>query len=399
MHASPEALDRRDRRRSRFATSYLKIISGVLVGSWISRVPDIRDQAGVNDAQWGLANSLDTAAGLLILGVILFVIGRADVRLLSVISAIAILGLQVLLGFASNPLILIALMIIYGVANHIGETPNVALEIEVQRRYGRPLLGSFVACWSGGSFAGGAIGAGCAALTIPVSQQFTATSLVLCLGLAIVARWLPEVPRLDNTRRPRIVLRRLNPQLGLLALLSLLTAVVGSIGEVWAATYVADTRLGGAVWGAIAVTSISIANTCGTLFVDRVIARFGTLRVFVSATTLAAGGAVLVLLAPSASWCVVGFLTVGLGTAAVSPMLLGSAAAQPNVTAGEGAAVVQLGAAPAWMLTPLAVGLVAQQWGLHNAMLILPCALIAQLALAPMIRAARSTGPGGGRLR
>jgi hypothetical protein len=59
------------------------------------------------------------------------------------------------------------------------------------------------------------------------------------------------------------------------------------------------------------------------------------------------------------------------------------------VTAGEGAAIVQLGAVPAWMLTPLAVGFVAQRWGLDRAMLILPCVLVAQLALAPLIRVTR----------
>lgn len=391
MPASPEVLAQGDLRRARIATSFLKVTSGVLVGGWISRVPDVRAQAGVDDAQWGLANSLDTAAGLLILGALLFVIGRVNVRLLSVISAAALLALSAALGFASNPLTLITLMIIYGVANNIGETPTAALEIEVQRRYGRPLLGSFVACWSGGNFAGGAVGTASAALAIPISQQFVATSLVLGTGLAVVCRWLPEASPPARTRKTRIVLLRINPQLGLIAALSLLTAVVGSIGEVWSATYIAETLLGGAVLGAVAVTSISIANTCGTLLVDRLIARFGMLRTFMVATTLAVGGAILVLLAPSAGWGIAGFLVVGLGTAAVAPMLLGTAAAQPETTAGEGAAIVQLGAAPAWMLTPLAVGFAAQQWGLHHALVILPCVLAAQLAIAPLIRGARLT--------
>jgi hypothetical protein len=148
------------------------------VGGWVSRVPDIRGQAQVDDAHWGLANAFETAAGLVILGAILFVIGRANVRLLAVVSAAALLALSALLGFAANPPTLITLMILYGMANSIGESPTAALEIEVQHRYGRPLLGSFVACWSGGNFAGGAVGTGCAALAVPLGQQFVVTSLV-----------------------------------------------------------------------------------------------------------------------------------------------------------------------------------------------------------------------------
>jgi hypothetical protein len=96
---------------------------------------------------------------------------------------------------------------------------------------------------------------------------------------------LPETH--PPVRKARLVVRRISPQLGLVAMVSLLTAVVGSIGKVWSATYVAETLVGGAVLGAVAVTSISVANAGGTLVVDRLIARFGILRVLMLATTLA----------------------------------------------------------------------------------------------------------------
>lgn len=69
-------------RQARVATSLLPLISGVLAGSWVSRIPDIRRNVRIDDALWGGANSVDSAFGLIVLGVIFMVVGRANVRLL-----------------------------------------------------------------------------------------------------------------------------------------------------------------------------------------------------------------------------------------------------------------------------------------------------------------------------
>lgn len=382
-------------RRTRVATSLLPVISGVLAGSWVSRIPDIRRNVGINDALWGGANAVDSAFGLVVLGVILLVVGRANVRVLALASSVGMLVVSALLGFSSSVPVLIGLMIAYGLAGQLGEVPRTALNLEVQRRYRRPVLGSFTACWSAGSFAGGGVGALCAAAAVSPGVQLASTSVVLGSGLALTARWIPSEAKPPHVELATRILKRLTPQLGRVALLSLLTAVVASVGEVWGATYVADTLHGGAAAGAVAVTGIAVTNTGGSLFVDRLIAKLGRLRVFVVATVIATAGALTLVVAPGPIEGIVGFALVGLGTSAVAPMLVGSAAEQPGITGGEAAAVVEVGQAPAWMLTPLIVGFISQATNLRVGLLVLPLVLVAQLALAPIIARSDATGSGG----
>lgn len=88
-----------------------------------------------------------------------------------------------------------------------------------------------------------------------------------------------------------------------------------------------------------------------------------------------------------------GLVVLGVGTAFLGPMVNTLAGEQRAVSAGEARSMLELGELPAYLLTPLAAGLLAAHLEVRWALLILTCGplLLGGLLLASP-RAWRSIG-------
>ncbi|MGZ4385871.1 MAG: hypothetical protein ACXVZO_02995, partial [Gaiellaceae bacterium] len=67
-------------RRRRLAVAYVFILSGVAMGSWAARTPDIKSQAHLGDGGWGTVNLVNAMAGLVMLLVVTVAITRLGSR-------------------------------------------------------------------------------------------------------------------------------------------------------------------------------------------------------------------------------------------------------------------------------------------------------------------------------
>jgi len=355
--------------RARLAVSVHKLLYGTLVGAWAARVPDIRATAGANDATWGIANSVDVATGLLMLFAIIAASGHVEGRYLVRGGAVIAVMVTPFAASAPNIQLLILGLIIWACASAQLEAPLRALAMEVQRHYGRFLLGSFDACFSFGAFAGAGAGIGTAAVGITPGIQIGACSLVLGSLVAITWTWLPTDPLRHEpkagivaTRRLR---RRVTPQLLLLTTLAVLLAFVTSAGEQWAAIYTADGVGGGAAMGAATYASWVLASAAGLLLVDRIVSRVDALGLLrVSLAPAALGLAIGLWLATPAA-AVTGFAIMGLFMAAAGPVLVAIAGSQPGLTPAEGISIYQLGVSPGFLISPLLIGMLASAFGLR----------------------------------
>lgn len=61
----------------------LFVLMGITTGSWAARIPGVRDQLHISDAQWGLANVGATAGSLVSLIVVMAVVVRTGPRRLA----------------------------------------------------------------------------------------------------------------------------------------------------------------------------------------------------------------------------------------------------------------------------------------------------------------------------
>jgi MFS family permease len=212
--------------------------------------------------------------------------------------------------------------------------------VELERRYRRPILSSMHAGHSFGLVGGGLAGTAAAAAHMPVAAHFAATAATgLLVGIG-ATRWLVREPATGA----RSALRRPEGRLLLLGLIAFCAFLLDGAAYNWSAVHLRTERDAGFGVAALAFTLFSLALAVGRLAGDRLVARFGRVRVVQGSGVVAAAGATLAIAAPAAAPSLAGWTLFGLGLAAVAPTVLGAATSAGRAPpAGNIAAVTTVG--------------------------------------------------------
>jgi fucose permease len=199
-----------------------------------------------------------------------------------------------------------------------------AQAVEVEMRSARPLMSGFHGMFSLGGLTG-SLG-----LTLLLAGGLSVPVAALAIAAVFLALWLTRLHGLLPGSEPR-------PSAGRPSSLRLAThpvvlligglCFIGFLGEGatldWSALFLHGKGLATA-YGGIGYAAFSVTMAAGRLTGDRVVKRFGAVRVLrVSAIVAALGWAVAVLLPGPAA--VAGFALVGLGAANIVPLLFGAA--------------------------------------------------------------------------
>ncbi len=382
-------------RRARLAVLLLFVIEGLTLGSWTSRAPDVRDGVGLGDTGWGLSYFAATGGEVVALSAITLLIGRVRTPRLSLFGAVCVLLSAPLAASAPTIVALLLGILVYGFSATLLSVPSNAQAVEVERRYGRPVMSTFHAGFSIGMLAGGGLGIAAVALGVPPGVQIAASSVLLFLMLLMSYGWHPDdAPSESAEKGPRPRLRdRFTPQLRLLAALAFLASFAEGAGAYWAAIYTADTIGAGAAMGAAAYTSLSAGLAVTRLVGDRVTARFGRRRFIQASSLLAAVGIGIALSVAHAGAAIAGFALLGIGVACAMPIIFGLAGDQDGLSAGEGVSVVAIGQWPAFLAAPALVGALAGVVELRVALLLV---VVAAVSVAMLVGRVQTGGGDGG---
>lgn len=203
---------------------------------------------------------------------VLVLVGRVRTRRLALVGTWALLIIAPIAAIVPSAAFLGGGLAAWAFISQLRETPGWVIQLEVERRYGRPLLGTFVASYSAGNFAGSCLGAMAAAIELQPRLQLTATSIGLGVLLLVTWRWLPD-GREDVPHGPpglRQILARFTPQLILLASMRFRTIFMAVAAAQWAAIYASDTASGGPVVGAATYAVMSVANAFALIVGGRI---------------------------------------------------------------------------------------------------------------------------------
>jgi Major Facilitator Superfamily len=205
----------------------------------------------------------------------------------------------------------------------------------------------------------------------------------LLAGVA-ATRWLVDEPR----RSRRRLLARPSGRLLLLGAVAFCAFLLDGAASNWSAAHLHGERGASPALAAAGFSAFTAAVALGRLAGDRLVDRFGRVRVVQASGLVAAAGGVTVAAAPTATLALAGWATLGAGLAAVAPAILG---AVPAMATGPLplaiAAVTTLGYLGSFTGPPL-VGALAGATGLSAALWLLVAA-----AAVPVGLAGRALGP------
>ncbi|UOE21997.1 MFS transporter [Thermobifida halotolerans] len=367
----------------------------MIIAVWASRIPEIKQQAGLNDGELSLALlglAVGSLAAMQFTGRMVDRHGSAAVMLpAAVFASLALVGP----GFAhSLPYLFTALVAVGFGCGMLGVPMNVHAA-RVERRYGRPIMASFHAAFSIGGFTGAAVGGATALLGLGAALTFVSVAAVLAVLAVAVRGWLlrgPDTVAATAAGRParersrgiplRIVL------FGAAAFCCMLAE--GSVTD-WAAVYLHDARGASGAVAALGFSAFSALMAAGRLVGDRLTATLGTVTIVRGGALLAAAGLALTLLTPWAVTGVAGFAIMGAGLSCVIPQVFGAAVEYDPRRAGRNLGFVSAMGQVGLLSGPVAIGAVAHTVDIAVALAV-PATLCVAIALsASALRGAVAT--------
>jgi MFS family permease len=377
-------------------------VLGVASGVWLARIPAVKQHLGLSDGLLGLT-LLAAPVGLVVaIPLANWGVHRFGSRTQAPVAGVAAALLAISLGLAPSMAALMAGLFGYGLFGGLLDVAMNAQAVQVERRYARPLMSSFHACYSFGALAGSLLGGLFALVGLGPAVNFAAVDLPLAVVALLAARWLvpdaaPEAGTASADERPADerpagdrpaqagksaggIWTMWTLPLLLLGLLAVCSLLGEGSADGWSAVYVHDNLHASAAVAALAFAAFSVAMAFGRLAGDRLAARLGSDRLMRRCGLLAAAGLVIALASGSPVGAIIGFALFGAGLSSTFPLLLSAAGnvypARPAVGIARVAGLGYLG----MMVGPVLIGGLASAFGL-TAALVLPLVLALVVAL------------------
>ena len=366
--------------RERRAVSVAFLAFGAVSGSWVPRLPALKDHLHLSDAQVGYALVLfavGAVLGAMAARLVLAQGSRRWVRTGTVAICVALVGP----GLAGSFVHLLAAALLLGLCAGFIDVLENAQAAELEREMKRPLLNGFHGFWSLGAILG-SVGAGAAAFAgVAPLPHFAIAAILAAVASAPFLRDLPDT-RSGADRATPVASGRPWLQGSVIAVAAIAFAglvVEGGTSD-WSALYLREFSHANSGIAAGGFAAFALAATIVRFRADLLTAKTNPATVARLGALIAALGLALAIAVPALPLAIIGFALVGMGTAVLVPLAFSAGA---NLGASGTALTVILAAGYAGSIAgPAVIGTAADHFGLRVALTILLAAAIVVTALA-----------------
>lgn len=355
---------------SRWACAYFFATCGLAYGSVMSRIPAIKVQAGLDEAQLGSALLWLGLGALTAFPLAGWVISRVGSRLVQWLGGLALLVLFPLTGMVTDQWSLSFALYGMGLATGTTEVAMSTQAVLIEKALRRPCMSSLHAMFSLGGLlgaVGGSVFSGCGVnplLHFCLTAAFTL--LILPFAAAHLLRDTPE-PRSGKASDP---FRLPGPGIFVYGLLALCAyASEGSVGD-WGALLLHQVKGASEQMAALAYAAFSVTMVVARLGGDRVRAAFGDARLMLYLALLATGGMLTSQFSPWPLLCLLGYAGMGMGLSVIVPIIFSAVGKRKDVSVSTGATIVSSLAYGGQLLVPPLIGILGHSVGLHKAMFV-----------------------------
>ncbi|NNE95139.1 MAG: MFS transporter [Acidimicrobiales bacterium] len=390
--AGPDGLIPRQRRALR-SVAVLFWMNGMVVASYVPRLPGIRDRLDLDLATVGIVLALATGAGLLGSLGVGPAVERWPTRTVMIGGALALTFTLPLVAVAPNALVLLSILTVLSIADVF---TDVAMNIQgsaLSSRRRVPVMQRLHAMWSLGTVIGGLAATAMAALDVALGIHLLVASAVLLCTLLYVGPGLLEADG-PSTESPG----HGGPK-GSATGVALLFAALGAaaivpemINSDWAAFRLTDDLDASDGIAGLGYVAFTVGMVAGRLAGDVAVHRAGHQRVLKRASAVAGVGILVATLIPWTITVYVGLLAAGIGVSIMFPELYDAAARHPRP--GRALGGLTAGSRISLLGAPLLVGILADTdrftVGAAIALATIPCVLVVLWLSGRLVEPARA---------
>lgn len=368
---------------ARLAVAYAFLVNGVMFGAWASRIPLIKDNAGLDATSLGFALLAASGGAVLAMSFAGVAAARWGSHTVTVAMLIGYAAMVPFLALANSFLALTATLLVLGAFQGSMDVAMNVNALAVEQAGTHPIMSRLHGTWSLGSFAGAFITIVSVQIGLPLPWQFGMLAAWMVVSAAVLSRsMLPhrQVYEGSGLRRPP---RRLLA-LGFLIYCGMLAE--GSAGD-WSGVYMRTSVLAGQQEAALALGAFSAAMALSRLVGDRMTELLGGGRLVTLGAILGAIGLGMALTLHTTVPGIAGFTMLGLGLGAIVPIALRAGGSHPGIPSGLGIAAVSTMGYAGSLSGPPIIGIFAGMLGIRAAL-----GLVVALLVVLAIMAGRAVG-------
>ncbi|WP_394826203.1 MFS transporter [Pendulispora albinea] len=380
-------------RIARRAVGAMFFLLGAGYASWVSRIPAMRDRLGLGDRDLGLLLLATAVGAIAAFRSAARLTARYGSRRVTQVSSALMCVSVALPGFAPTPLWAAFALAAVGMSTGIMDVAMNAHGVEVERRIGRPILGSLHGLFSLGGLVGAGAGAlaasqGLSSITHLVAAGIVFEVFALFFGRTLLPHELSrespheepssDAPPAHSFTRPNGILIALGA-----------VAFCSSVGEGamadWSAVYLRDILHTSEAVAPLGFAAFSLAMLLGRFSGDRLTLRFGSVGIVRYGGLLVAAGLAFGLITNTVPTTILGFLCVGLGLSVVMPTAFRASGRVPGVAPSAGLATMATLGYGGFLLGPPAIGFVSEHFTVRGGLAVVVVLAIVLTALAPSV--------------
>lgn len=347
----------------RVSVSAFYFVQGLVFASWASRIPDIKMELGMNEAQLGGVLFFIPIGQMSAMAFSGWFVNKLGSRKMLIIGALLYPLALVLLGLVGSILQLSAALIFFGMTANLCNIAVNTQAVGVERIYGQSIMGSFHGLWSLAGFIGGIVSALMVGLNIGPLSHFIIIYLV-ALGVVLTMKntILPRDSKRNKVKKEGKHKTFVKPDrlIIMLGLVSFAGMVCEGTMFDWSSVYFEQVIQPSKNLIRLGYIAAMCSMAGGRFAADKLITRFGVVNVLKCSGITIAFGLLLSVLFPYLLPATIGFLFVGLGISSIVPICYSLAGRSQVMSPSVAIAAVSSIGFLGFLLGPPVIGFVAQ---------------------------------------
>jgi len=374
--------------RIRIAIFCLYFCTGFCFSSWASRIPDIKNTLGLNDAAWGttlLMIPVGQVCGMAISGLIISRVGSKKILPLAISGYVLSL---LLIGLSTTGYSLIMSLIVFGFCGNFSNISVNTQAISLEAVYNKPIMASFHGGWSLAGLTGASIGLLMASIHLHPIYHFAIVGVIVITALMMNRRYLQ--PDVKKEKDPADVAagKRSKPEtflflLGTIAFCGMVAE--GSMSD-WGGLYLTDVVGIQKHLAPIGLAAYMTTMASGRFVIDKATQKWGRQRVVQAGGTLIGIGLFTAVTFPHFITVLIAFMITGFGTAGIVPSIYSTAGQKTKIPPSIALTIVSSVSFLGFLLGPPVIGYIASVTNLRYSYSLIGILGICIVALASRIK-------------
>ncbi|MDR3109341.1 MAG: MFS transporter [Planctomycetaceae bacterium] len=362
----------------RFALALFYFSQGIVFASWASRIPDIRDALGMNEAMLGSLLFCLPAGQLLTMAITGWAVERFGSRAMVATATLFYPLALVLISLSTSVTQLALSMLSLGITANMANIAINTQAIGIQNLYHRrSIMATFHGIWSMAGLSGGLVGSLFVTLQISPFIHFCVIYvLTLLINLTMRTSLLPrDIKRFtknneqvaDQQDGQKTVAVKDNHRFSFLIDRYLLILGFIAFGSMtcegtmfdWSGVYYEDIVQPPKYLARLGYVASMFTMMSGRFIADYMITRFGVINILKCSGITITTGLLTATIFPYITTATIGFMLIGFGVSAVVPIVYSLSGRSKKLNSGTALAIVSTVGMLGFLIGPPIIGFIA----------------------------------------